>query len=357
MRQTFFLGLALAFVATGWATADEDIQTLIEQLDADRYTERQAAEELLEKLGPDAVEALTETAINGSREASLRAVLILTRHAESEDKALAKAGQEALTKVAESKTPAAASRAKVALDRINGVEKPMPQRPVAPAQPVPGIQIGPGIQIQIQGGGAQVQRIRVQAGGNGQMEIEAEENGQKVKIQRDAAGKIEMQVTEKNQEGKEETKQYSAKDEEEFKKQHPEAYKLYDKYAHRNRGIQIRNLQIPPGRAVPLPIQPLPVRPRAVPALPRNPGLQDAQERIDEAIERMKKLAQDAVDDNTRANLQQAIEQLEKSKADLKKMSGLRRRIRAQAEGVQPAPADDKAEDATEEPSEEDSKE
>ena len=72
-------------------------------------------------------------------------------------------------------------------------------------------------------------RIRVK-NVNGVMTVEVEERDQKVEIVQDPQQGIRMEVT-KQKDGQQVTEKYAAKDAAELKKKHPEAYKLYEKYA------------------------------------------------------------------------------------------------------------------------------
>ena len=101
-----------------------------------------------------------------------------------------------------------------------------------------------GLNIPLRGlvprGGRNAKRISIKVV-NGLKEIEAEENGRKVKIKDHPENGIEMEVTE-TKDGKETTSKYKAKSADDLKKNHPDAHKLYEKYNQKNgRGaIQIR---------------------------------------------------------------------------------------------------------------------
>lgn len=74
---------------------------------------------------------------------------------------------------------------------------------------------------------------------NGVKEIEAEEDGRKVKINDDPNKGIKVEITE-SKDGKETTKKYEAKSADELKKMHPDAHELYEKYNKGNAIIQIQ---------------------------------------------------------------------------------------------------------------------
>ena len=276
---------------------------LVKQLDADQFADRQAASSELAKAGADAIPALIEASGSKSRETATRAVKILKQHFESDVEALKQAAKAALEKVAAGDNPVAVRQAKEALD------------PPKPAPAVPGgIQVfGGPIQIQIQAGGnGRNVRTRII---NGVKEIEAEENGRKVKITEDPNNGIKIEIVEKKG-GKETTKKVEAKDADDLKKKDPEAHKIYEEYSKRGGAIQIRGIQLQPGRA--LPIQPGQIRrlalPRIAGARKAAEGIEKAGEQIDEAIEKIKQ----AIENNNDADeIKQALEQLEQVKKQL----------------------------------------
>lgn len=242
------LGLALLFVlgaAHGTALAQEanptpptaespagDVADWIKELDADRFTDRQAASDKLIAAGARAIPALIEAAQTGSPETAARAVNVLAEHLKNADADTKAAAKTALENLAESKNAVAARRAKAALE---DAEKPKVIAVDAfgqGANPFGNrIQVRGGqIQIQVQANnGVQVRRVAV-ANNNGVKEINAEENGRKVKIKDDPQNGIEMEVTE-TKDGKSTTQKYKAKNAADLKQKHPDAHKLYAQYA------------------------------------------------------------------------------------------------------------------------------
>jgi hypothetical protein len=226
----------------------------IRQLNSPRFAERTEASRRLEEAGKSAFPALVKAALGDSREATLRAIEILRKHAQEGDESTKTAAKEALQKIAGSDHASAARRAKEALS------------PPKPTPPVPNIQLGPivpnlpvgqqRIQVQIQVnafGGNQTRRIQIN---NGVKQTEVTDKDLKVKITEDAQGGIQMDVTRKK-DGKETTEKYSAKTADELKKKHPDAGKLYEKYGQQlGGGIQIRALPAVHGAAPPIPVQP-----------------------------------------------------------------------------------------------------
>jgi len=275
---------------------------LVKQLDAPRFNDRKAAEKKLAAMGAKAIPALTKAALEGSQQVTSTAVELLAKfHATGEDATKA-AAKEALKKLAASERPAVARRAQ------NVIDPPK-------ARPAPG-----GIRI----GGARIQ-LRVVAGGNqkiktsivnGVKTIEAEENGKKTKIVEDPNGGIEVTITE-TKDGKAQTKTYKAKNAKDLEKKHPEAHKAYKKYSAGG-GIQIRQIQIGPGRAIPLPIQPGRIQPGNIRQFRRPFKIidQDTQDRVEKAREQLKQITEKL--EKLTKDLQQADKEVKKLLDELK---------------------------------------
>jgi tetratricopeptide (TPR) repeat protein len=278
-----------------------DFDALIKQLDADEFGDRQVASEKLTEAGVAAIDALKQAAEGDSREAARRAIEILTKHLGGNAEELKAAAKQALEKIAanEQRHPIAARLAKAALN------------PKPDAQQLPGIQLVPGqIQIQVQaiaGGGRRVRTKIV----NGVKEIEAEEDGQKVKIVDDPNNGIKLEITEKK-DGKETTRKIEAKDAEDLKKQDPEAHKIYEKYAKQN-AVQIRALQLRPAIMPAIPAQIRPLR-RLANLKEAQEQLDKAAKQLDEAVEQLNK----AIENNRDADeLKKAVERLEQVKKEV----------------------------------------
>lgn len=276
-----------------------DFDALIKQLDADQFADRQQASEKLAEAGLKAIEALQKAADSDSREASGRAVEILKRHFESEADALKAAAKAALEKIAQSDRPLASRLAKAAL-----APKPEGQAPGV-------IQLVPGqIQIQVQAIAGNGRNVRTKIT-NGVKEIEAEENGQKVKIVDDPQNGIKLEITE-TKDGKETTRKVEAKNAEELKKQDPEAHKVYEKYSGQG-GIRIQGIQIQPGV--------LPMRAAQLRPFRRLGDMREAQEQLDKAgkelegaVEQLQKAIEN---DRNPEELKKALERLEQVKKDV----------------------------------------
>jgi len=229
------------------AAAPEQIAALVEQLDSDRFAGRQAASEKLAEIGKPAIEALAEAAVGESLEVTVRSIDVLEKLAGSSDEATKEAAKGALAKIAESERLSAAQRAKEALETMKEQQR---QANVFG----PGIIRG-GVQIAVAGGGAR--RVSVK-NVNGVKTIEAEQRDRKVKIVDDPKAGIKMEVTTKKN-GKENIEKYEARDVEELKKKHPEAYKIYKQY-DQNAGNVMVQMQIGGGN-VPIRVQPAVPRP------------------------------------------------------------------------------------------------
>jgi hypothetical protein len=267
-----------------------DVDQLIKDLDANRFSKRQDASRKLRQMGAPAIDKLTEAALGDSREASSRAFAILKDHFEAGEGPLQDAAKVALKKLAESEKGTVARKAQDLLD-----PKPPPQA----AQP---IQVGGG-QIQIQfgiGGAQQIQMRNV----NGVKSIKVNDNGRQIQIDEDPNKGIKIEVNEKV-DGKDVKKKYEAKNAAELKKKHPEGYKLYEKYG--------KGGQIQMQRNVPL-IQGMQIQ--AAPAL-RGRRMIDPQpvkeqlEKISAQVEETQKLLEQLKENPQKKEmLEKAIQQL-----------------------------------------------
>lgn len=301
------------------ATSPESAQVAewIKQLSSDRFTERTEASKRLLAAGRAAFPALAEAATGENREVSLRAIEVLRKQFEQGDQATKDAAQQTLQRIADSNHESAAQRAKEVLN------PPPPETPVAPGLQVipgiPGLQIMPQIQIQVQAaGGGQARQFRVN---NGIKEIEATENGCKTKITEDPNQGIKIEVAE-TKDGKETKRTYAAKTAEDLKKNHPEGYQLYEKYAKQPGGFPLQ-LQIAGG--LPLGGGAQAARPRAEksPKPVAIMALRQAQQLVENAAKQLERRppSTDKPEDfgPARKRLEEIAKQLEEERAKLEK--------------------------------------
>jgi hypothetical protein len=287
------------------APSSEEIASLVRQLDANRFTERQAATQRLTEIGGPAVPALEKAAVAGPREVTLRAFDILKSLYENGDDDAKAAAKEAVERLATSEDASVARRA----------EQIVAPKPPQNAAGGFGIQLVPGqIQIRVQAvAGPNNRRVTTRIV-NGVKEIDVEEGERKIKIHDDPNNGIKVEITQKK-DGKEVTEKYEAKDADDLKKKHPDAHKIYEQYSQGGNAVQIRAVQIAPGNA------PLPVNPAVPQLVPARDGLKEAAQRIeearrqlDEAAGRLKRLA---VDSPQADELKKAVEELEAARRAL----------------------------------------
>ncbi|MDA7980170.1 MAG: hypothetical protein MPJ50_15495 [Pirellulales bacterium] len=221
----------------------EQIAEWIRQLDADDFQSRESASESLARAGMAALQPLAEAAQASSLEVTTRTMDILTKLYErsgAEDQAKVKVALEA---IAAGKNKAAASRADAILN------PPQPEQPAIPGFGPRGVNRG----INFAFGGRNLQ-VSSTTDANGNKTVNAKEGDKEVDIEEKADGSIKMTVKEKI-DGKQQSKEYSAKSKEELKEKHKEAFDLYEKYTNQMNGIMIRPLQfakrMPPMPAIP----------------------------------------------------------------------------------------------------------
>lgn len=218
----------------------ERLRTLLRDLDADRYSKRQAATKELSAAGVAAIPLLVETAKNGSAEASSRCIQVLEKHLQGDDPSTRTAAEKSLRELAMSATEKTARLAKKALGEEVQEEDPLEGAVDDPFAPLPANPFGGGqFQIQFQvkglGGGTRVTRRVV----NGVKDTTIDDHGKQIKIHEEPNGKIKMTVTESGEGDKPRTKTYQADNVDELKKKHAEAHQLYKRYADRDPKIRI----------------------------------------------------------------------------------------------------------------------
>ena len=215
-----------------------ELQKLIQQLDADDFADRASASEQLAKLGKEALPALEEGVRSDSPEVATRSFDLLQQMLEKGNEESQAAAKALLDKLAQGG------------DRVAGQAKKMLE-----PKPVPMDPNDPTGRIRILGGGVRIAAPRIiraaplappgivegavvrrafsvstTVGGDGVKTITVDEDGKKVKIVEDPKKGIEGEYAE-TKDGKEAIVKFAAKDADELKTKHPEAFKLYERFA------------------------------------------------------------------------------------------------------------------------------
>lgn len=201
----------------------ERITALVEQLQHDLFSERQAASQSLAEAGAIALPQLEAAATGRSREAAGRALDIVKRHFQNGDAALKNDAQQVLSRLSNSENAALAQRARNVLDppRTSMLPEGFPF-PNARNMPFPN---GRNIQFVP----PPMTRTHMAHESNGRREVEVRENGRKTKIQTLPNGQIQFEFTEEIN-GRDVTRRIEAKDLNELKTKNAEAGQLYDLY-------------------------------------------------------------------------------------------------------------------------------
>jgi len=212
------------------------IQQWMAQLDRPKFSDRQEARRRLSAAGAEAIPALENAATSDcSREVSASAMQLLERLYKSSMPDASAGAEKALQRIAAeqgNQHAAVASRILKGPDPTEYVQYSSFAQRNALRQMQNrgrGRMIQAGAQIQFGGGRLQIMRMNVQNAG-GVRTIDVQDNGRKISIKEDANGAIEMNVTEKVN-GQEQTQKFTAKNADELKQRHPEAEKLYQRYA------------------------------------------------------------------------------------------------------------------------------
>jgi tetratricopeptide (TPR) repeat protein len=279
--------------------AAAQIDRLVAELDAPRFSDRQSASQKLAAMGAAATAALEKAARGESLEVTTRAIELLKKLLDSSQESAQADARQALQRLAKGDRPKAARLAEEAL-------KAKEQEDAANA--MQGRRFG----IQI-AGGMNAQQIRVQ-NNNGRREINVQEGDRKIKINDGNGQPIKIEVTTKTN-GKESTEKYEAKDVDELKKKHPEAYKIYKAWENQGNvfGLQgVGGINVVQVIGPAAPFQPPPdVQVRAAIGV-----LGSLHRHVANLIngDQVKKASP-----QTRADLQQAVDQLKQTLADVEK--------------------------------------
>jgi len=224
----------------------EMIREWVKDMDHDSFTVRDKAVKELIRAGKATIPPVSEAAKGKSLEVTNRAIEVLKTLLASKDSETSKSARSALEKLAALDDHEAGKQAKHILQA--GRPHRHPGGPDLGRIVLGGgeIRIGPGAQLVV-GRGA-VMRVAVK-NVNGNREIDATENGKNVKIQDNKNG-ITVTVTEPAVgKKKPKPKVYKAANAAELKKKHPEAHKLYEKYAGKNAvAINMARIRIAPVR-------------------------------------------------------------------------------------------------------------
>jgi len=219
-----------------------DIARWVKDMDAEEFATREQAVVKLAEAGKAAIAPVAAAAKGKSLEVSTRSVSVLKKLLASKDESTKAAAKAALEELAKDEKHPAAHMAWQALEES---KPPRKNRGIAT--------VGGGrFVIGGAGGNIVINAVAVAGAGqmqisvknvNGEKEIDVVDNGKKIKITEGKAG-ITVTVTDPPK-GKEKAKpkQYKAADAKELKKKHPEAHKLYEKYATDD-GAVVGNIRI-----------------------------------------------------------------------------------------------------------------
>ena len=238
------------------ADRSDPIVQLVLQLNDVQFAIRESATRKLIDLGTAAIAPLALAVKSPDLEVRSRAYLVFETLWASGNIETREAIRKTLKDLAAGKNETASARAKMMLSRLEPTQQ-MNQRPKSGAFrnliPLEGIFLG-------FAGRSKVKQVSIR-NVNGVKDVEVQDGQLKVKIHETPNGEITMEVIQNNKDGKEKIENFRARDAAELKAQHPEAHKLYGKYAHGNSGIrlpitmpqlQIRapQIQVLPGRGI-----------------------------------------------------------------------------------------------------------
>lgn len=239
---------AIAPLIAPEADQQGEVAQHIKTLSTGDVLQRRAATSKLLEIGKQALEPLAKEAGEGHKETMYHCFDVLTRLLATSDAETSAATKAALTMLTQSQNKSVSLRAKSAIQigEILGAR--------AAAQPArPAIPFGPGLapnaQLNMALNAANGEKLRITVINNDRT-IQVERADERIEI-RDKAGKDIVVKRTRTVAGQPKTDEFKAADADELKKNHPEAFKLYEQYAQRNGNVQIGGGN-PPG---PRPIQ------------------------------------------------------------------------------------------------------
>ena len=196
----------------------------------DLLQRRETTGKLLE-MGQAAVAPVAKEAGEGRKETMLHCFDVLTRLLASNNAETSAATKVELTKLAQSQNRPVALRANSALklgEILGGRAARIPAFPALPGGP----NVVPNVQLNVALNGANGVKVQTTIINNDRT-IQVERGDERIEI-RDKSGKDIVVRQTRTVDGKPKTDEFKAADSDELKKNHPEAFKLYEQYAPRN---------------------------------------------------------------------------------------------------------------------------
>ncbi len=215
-----------------------EIRQLVEQLDANRFVDREAAGKQLEEIGQPAIDPLVVAAMRGSLELEQRAMQVLERFYRSANESLCDAAKVALEKISTSSRERIARRATEILKfppyglqpgnwlgkgLVHGLGGVRPIKLGGAGGIVIGggeVRLGNGAQIVVSGVEDDVRFVDIiQGSGLGVLIIENEKSGS-----------IEVHTCQQQPEAAAKDKRYQAGSSEQLRNAHPKIYAFYEQF-------------------------------------------------------------------------------------------------------------------------------
>jgi predicted DNA-binding protein (UPF0251 family) len=209
------------------AALSEDIARWLNDLSGQDFPTREQASRKLVDAGEAAIEPVAQLTDTDNLELAMRGLFILKEQMQSKQPGVKEAAKKALERLSASRRGSVAKRAQAILNPP--ADNPVPNR-VNPG----------GIQFQFApaiAGGARKVSVSSRTV-NGHTDLTVNEDGTKVAISHTNGRDIVVKIKEPPKDGKEQPeKEFTAKDLDELKKQHPEAARFYERYATGNGNV------------------------------------------------------------------------------------------------------------------------
>lgn len=230
---------------------DAEVARHIKSLAEGNLLQRRETTSKLLEMGKAAVAPLAKEASEGRKETMYHCFDVLTRLLASNNAEASAAAKTELTKLMQSPNRPVGLRAKSAIQIGELLGARAAGQLAPPAIPL-GPNVVPNVQLNAALNGVSGEQIRITVTNN-ERAIQVERGDERIEI-RDKSGKDIVVRQTRTVDGKPKTDEFKAADSDELKKNHPEAFKLYEQYAPRNGNVQIRGGNL--GGAIQIQVRP-----------------------------------------------------------------------------------------------------
>ena len=222
---------AIAPLIAPEADQQGEVAQHIKTLSTGDVLQRRAATSKLLEIGKQALEPLAKEASEGHKETMYHCFDVLTRLLATSDAETSAATKATLTMLTQSQNKSVSLRAKSAIQIGEILGARAAARPAIPFGPG----LAPNAQLNMALNAANGEKLRITVTNNDRT-IQVERADERIEI-RDKAEKDIVVKRTRTVAGQPKTDEFKAADADELKKNHPDAFKLYEQYAQRNGNV------------------------------------------------------------------------------------------------------------------------